>query len=465
MARANQEQATERAEERFYSKLGIPTTSLKGAVEAIEVNRYTNNVICLVGEAGVGKTQCIKQIAGRRKPTEPFEWHGRLWENEVPVVTMYLAHKQAEDIGVPYPSRAKRNELLRECELCYTVANLSKNLTIQNQALVRAEKLADFILNQSATLEDGTFEFLIEKNLKDMPQEGILFLDEWNRADKSVIKAFFTLLEDREVHGVKVVPPGVQIAAAMNPSDSAYSVNETEKDHAFRRRLSFVAVTSTVGEWIEYASGPGQFHRTIVDFIKAMPAYLHDVKIRNAGKAYPCPATWEKVSNILKNADRQQTPLVSRGVHLAVCGHIGEAAGETLAVYIQKREIVINPEDVLFRYTEKSEVRKRVLQLVEGGRNDALDELCSGLAGVLFGNKPEVSKLSRSLALFMGDIKPETAVAFVAHKMTAEIEGSEGGDAYLGELSKALQPHECYRRIYDRIGEAMKKGDSANEAQ
>ena len=58
--------------------------------------------------------------------------------------------------------------------------------------------------------EDDSFEFLIEQKLQNMPPYGILFLDEFNRASMEVIKTFFTILEDRAVHGKKIVPDGVQ---------------------------------------------------------------------------------------------------------------------------------------------------------------------------------------------------------------------------------------------------------------
>jgi MoxR-like ATPase len=441
-------------EEKFYTKLGVSLASLKNARKAIEANRTSGNVICLVGAAGIGKTHLIRQVADDRVPFTPFEWHGQQWTKSVPVKALYLAHMQAEDMGVPYPSRAKRNELLKECDLFMRIAQMAQN-GMGDRAKAHAMELAEHVLNSGSALEDGTFEFLVEKNLKDLPPEGILFLDEWNRADKSVIKAFFTLLEDREVHGHQLVPPGVQIVAAMNPSDGAYSVNEAEKDHAFRRRLSFIAVTANTGAWLEYADG--RFHPHVVEFVKASPAMLYDTKLRDAGKAFPCPATWEKVSIILQDAEKTQRDLLDDGIALSISGHIGQAVGSQFMAYVKDNEVVINPEEVLSKYTDKSKVRRKVLRLVELARNDVLNEVCTSVAITLLKNRTEPTTIAPRLALFMGDLQPEMAIAMIVHKMGAAAEEIEDAESYLTSLSMAMRDQPAYNKLFKGIGEAMKK--------
>ena len=441
-------------EEQFYTKLGIPLTSLKNARKAIEANRTSGNVICLVGAAGIGKTHIVRQVADERVPEKPFEWKGQTWKDSSPTVALYLAHMQAEDMGVPYPSRAKRNELLKECELFMRIGEMSKN-GFGEKARTHAMGIAEHVLDSGSALEDGTFEFLVEKNLKDLPPEGILFLDEWNRADKSVIKAFFTLLEDREVHGVQLVPPGVQIVAAMNPSDGAYSVNEAEKDHAFRRRLAFIAVTANTGAWLQYADK--RFHPLVVDYIKSQPAMLYDTKLRDAGKAFPCPATWEKVSIILKDADRTKRDLLDQGVDLSICGHIGQSIGSQFMAYVKDSETVINPNDVLNKYTDKSVVRKKVQRLIDLARNDVLNELCSGVAITLMSSRPTPESIAPRLALFMGDLQPEMAISMIVHKFGAASEEVEDAESYMNSLSMAMHEQPAYNALFEGIGEAMQK--------
>lgn len=441
-------------EEKFFSKLGISLTSLRGAQEAIEANRTTGNVVCLVGPAGIGKTHITKQIADRRVPRKAFDWHGRTWETSVPLVVLYLAHMQAEDTGVPYPSRARRNELLKECDLFMRIAAQAQN-GMGERAREHALGIAEEVLTSTSAQDEGTFEFLINKQLNDLPPEGILFLDEWNRAEKQVIKAFFTLLEDREIHGHRIVPDGVQIVAAMNPSDGAYSVNEAEKDHAFRRRLSFVAVTCNTGAWLEYAVN--KFHPHVVNFIKAMPDALYDTKLRDAGKAFPCPATWEKVSKILQAIEKEGKDIVSMGVELSVCGHIGQATGTQFMAYVKDNETVINPDEVIHKYTERSAVRKKVLKLVESARNDVLNELCTSVAITLLTAKPDPTSIAPNIALYMGDLQPEVAVSMIVHKLSAAAEEVQNAESYLNNLSIAMHDQKPYQRLFEDIAAAMEK--------
>jgi len=453
-------------EEQFFTKLGVPLTSLKGAKKAIEANRYSGNVICLVGDAGIGKTQLVKQLAWDRRPEKPFTWKDRRWETSCPVKVLYLAHMQAEDMGVPYPSRAKRNELLQECDLFLRIADHtrvpSKYDAMHHKALDHAMCLATQVLDAESTLNDGTFEFLVERNLKDLPPEGILFLDEWNRADKSVIKSFFTLLEDREIHGIPLIPPGVQIVAAMNPSDGAYSVNEAEKDHAFRRRLSFVAVTVNVGGFIEYAKTC--FHPLVVNFITSLPTALYDVKIRNAGKTFPCPANWEKVSNVLVAAEKHNIPLADSGVELTICGHVGLAMGNQFMEYVKDQQVIINPNDVLTKYTEKSSVRQRVRRLLDINRTDVLGELSQAVALQLFAEQHEPAKVAPRLGLFIGDLQPEMAVNFLVNQLHGAVTDKDS-IAYLDALSEYLTAQPAYQNLFSEIAEAMSIARAENSGK
>lgn len=441
--------------EAFYTKLGINCVGIGSAMKIIELNRWTKTCVCMNGESGIGKTHIVRQIAAKRKPQNPFSWRGKEYTDSVPVIPLFLAHMQPEDVGVPFPARAARTQLLQEADL---LLRLLERETEANRARTLRQKLdkaVDRVLANGFGEEDH-FDFLLSKTFADMPQEGILFLDEWNRAEKQTVKAFFTIVEDRMIHGHRL-PEGIQVVAAMNPSDGSYMVNEAEKDHAIRKRLTFIALTTSLATWLDYAGGRGQFHPFVVEFVRAMPNYLYDTKLRDAGKVFPCPATWEKVSDVLKAAEAANIPLTSSEVETTVGGHVGEGAATKLAAYIRDNEVVINPEDVIFRYTDKSKVRIRVQKLIERNFNDVLDELCGGVAATLFSKKPDPEKIAVFLARFMGDLQPEMAVSLVAHKISANADEAEGGDAYLGELSKALHTQPPYQKLFDRIAEAMRK--------
>lgn len=450
------------AEDKFYTKLGVPLTGLQTAIAAIERNRRTGNVVCLVGEAGLGKSQIVRQIAGRRKADTPFTWHGKEWVDSTPIHSMYLAHMLGEDISVPYPTRVKTQDLLERADKLRILAAFAKeqgNEDVAEKLLAQAmEATCEIAYMSDKQVTNGTVEYLINKELKDLPPEGILFLDEWNRADKSVIKTFFTLIEDNAVHGIKVIPDGIQIVAAMNPSDGAYSVNEAEKDPAFRRRLAFVAITTSVGSWLRYAGGEGNFHPFVVDYVRSLPEQLYDPKLRAANKQFPCPASWEKVSTLLHQAEKDKVPMATDlGIHACIQGHIGEAPALTFIEYIKDNEVIISPTEVLTIYTEKSKVRSKVLKMVKLARNDIINELCSGVAITLMSEQPNVEATAPFLALFMGDLQPEMAISMIVHKFGSATEGVDNAESYLNELSVALHTQPPYKALFSQIGDAMQR--------
>jgi MoxR-like ATPase len=445
----------EKIVEAFYTRLGISVVGIAAAKKIIDLNRWTKTCVCMNGESGIGKTHIVRQIAASRKPKEPFTWRGKEYTDSVPMIPLFLAHMQPEDVGVPFPARAARTQLLQEADLLLRLSEREEN---EDRASVLRKKLDAAVSRILANgfSEDDHFDFLLNRTFADMPQEGILFLDEWNRAEKATVKAFFTIVEDRQIHG-RYLPEGIQVVAAMNPSDGSYMVNEAEKDHAIRKRLTFIAMTTSLGTWLEYASGKGNFHPHVVEFVRAMPGYLYDTKIRDAGKVFPCPATWEKASEVLKAAEHAGLALTDDAVATTIAGHVGDDAAAKLTAYIRDNEIVINPDDVIHRYTDKSRVRRRVKKLIEQNRNDVLNELCSGVSATLFSKQPDPEKLARPLARFMGDLPPEMAVSLVAHKFSASADEASRGDAYLGELSCALHTQPPYQALFQRIADAMKK--------
>jgi MoxR-like ATPase len=463
---------SEGAEESFYRKLGISLFGLQAAMAAIEANRDTGNVVCLVGESGIGKSHIVRQVFARRRPRKTFTWKGQEWTTAVPLLAFYLQHLQPEDIAVPYPSQAKLSDLLQRATQMQQLAQfvrtqgtstefegIARNLDAQ--VLDAARKIAHL---DDRTRRNGTMEFLINRELFDLPPECGLFFDEYNRGEKGTVKTFFTLMEDGQVHGVDIIKPGTQIVAAMNPSDGAYSVNEAEKDPAIKRRLCFIAVTCNVAGWLIYARG--KFHSHVVDYIQDNNVALYDPKLRLAGKVYPSPATWEKVSRLLQAAEGAGTLDISNGVSDAlqacIIGHVGEAIGSQFCEYMKNRAVVIATADVLGKYQEKSTVRRKVLRLVEDARHDVLGDLCANVATMLLGTKPEPREVAPKLGLFLGDLPSDLAVSFIASKLRAAQEGIGDVSPYLSSLSKELAKQQSYQRhikgITDALAQAAKEG-------
>lgn len=387
---------------RFWERLGIPVCTLQEARRVIELAFDNKQVVCLIGEAGIGKTQLWDQIAVDRD-----------WKR----VTMYLAHLEREDIsGIPFPSG-----------------------------------------NGS-----GTYDFLCERTIKsviDDPTPTVLILDEWNRGEKAVMNAAFTLMESRRFGSFKL-PDHVYIGAAMNPSESNYIVNEAEKDPAFRRRLILLAVQSNIGAFMEHARGRGNFHSAVVDYLEAQPVSLNDIASRDAGKVYANPAAWEKVSDGLKAIDNRGQDLMAmeRTLLLWGGGIVGMQTMSTFIDFLKERAVFINPDEIISDYKKKA--RYKIMRLVKSGRNDAIMETCESIAVAIVGrrNTPEVKdhlgKVARNLGSFLMDLPAEATMGFLTKLGKHAINAGQDGTQFHLDLAEELSQVDEYQKVIEHIGDA-----------
>lgn len=93
--------------------------------------------------------------------------------------------------------------------------------------------------------------------------EGILFLDELNRAHPDVIQACFSLITSRTIH-THELPPGWKIVAAGNYQSDEFTVTDTS-DSAWMSRFCHIHFEPTAAEFITFAESRNAF--TVADFI------------------------------------------------------------------------------------------------------------------------------------------------------------------------------------------------------
>ena len=312
-------------------------------------------------------------------------------------------------------------------------------------------------------------KFLLELN-EEAEKRGcaVLFLDEWNRGDKALVNALFTLTDERRVHNF-TLHKNVLVVAAMNPSDGSYLVNEAERDHAIRKRLNFVYTTAEIGAWMRFAKNAGYDNR-VIRYLQAAPGAFYDKGARDAGKCFPCPSNWEKVSDILHSAERlcetrnaqrardeQITLLNLPGFDAMVFGQIGDTHGEKFFDFLRDESTVIQPGEILFGYrnsdiTNARSARRRVASLlgcdIRNGRfvrkdnsevrADVITNLNSMIALTLFSTMPDPKTIAPDLGAYLIDLTDEYFMQFIA-----------------GALGEQYKAHESmtgvreYRRAYN----------------
>lgn len=390
-----------------WDKLGISPTSIGQVPALLDIAWHMPRkmTICLVGETGIGKTPIVHQWCAKRGGYTKVLNFGHMTQEEV---SMIMFSEQGDRFGFVPPD---------------WMLDLNK----------RAE-------------EQGS---------------AVLFLDEWNRGDKALVNALFTLTDDRRIHNFHL-HDNVLVVAAMNPSDGSYLVNEAEKDHAIRKRLNFVYCTHDLQAWLEYTK-TAQWFPLVPAFIKAANSYLYDSTARDAGRVFPCPSNWEKVSNIMLGAKKAKLDYTSNAVRVLVEGQIGLAAAKKFLDFVQNQSTLIQPKEVLYDYKTNSTVRSKVAAMLnctidertnsfveketKSNRAGVISELNQAVAIELFSEMPDVAKVAKQLARYIGDLPEELLGTFAAQHLTEQknLKGA-AGDTYLHNLSSELQKYPEYRQ-------------------
>ena len=170
--------------------------------------------------------------------------------------------------------------------------------------------------------------------------EGVIFLDELNRAPQLTQNACLQLALERQV-GEYHLPDGWSVLAVGNP-DTHRGV--TRMSEALANRFVHLSAEADVDDWTRWAIG-ADVRPELIAFIRFRPELLHSYDPKSTEKAYPSPRSWEFVSQIL---NASPDPSVE---HALYAGTVGEGpAGELkgfLDVYRQLPSIdniLMNPK-------------------------------------------------------------------------------------------------------------------------
>jgi len=380
--------------EKFWEEIGVPLSSIGQARKIVELAFASGTVPCLVGHAGIGKTETYKQIA-----------RDRGWG----YVALYAQLSMPEDIaGLPFRA------------------------------------------------EDGkSYDCLIDKRLREKveanPQGGILVFEEVNRASRDTASAVFAFMDNRGA-GSWRLPDTWHIAIAQNPAGGEYAVNDLNSDHAFRRRVTWVAVREDARGWIEYGEKTG-FDSRVIEYVKAHPAMLLDATTRTSGKTYANPAAWEKVSKTL-------TAMKALGINdlelarAKLSGDIGEVAADGFIEYVKNSDSVMSPQEVLSYYADKNaDIRRRVKGKISEGALDRVSALASSVVQELVRGKPEACKeLAANIGEFLLDLPKELTAAFFSEMSSSK---TPEDAPYLARVNKYCGLNGSYQKAIKGLSKSI----------
>jgi hypothetical protein len=398
--------------ESFTSKLDIRlvTPSMYGRM--IELAAATpRTAICAIGAPGIGKSAIPKQVARRR---------------EAPYVALRIPDMKVEDFHIPTTAPDTRRYYDRRIPRGF------------QELLEFVERLKD---ENGGVLPEG--------------RNPILALEEINRAaHRQVTQAAFVMIEDRVIGDTRL-PDEVQLIVTMNPSGGAMAVNEFERDPAHRRRLLMVGVTACYPDFMEYVV-EAKFHGQVRAYLEAQPTAMYDEPAQLAGKAFACPASWETVSGLCYELERNQVPVTSGVARALVAGKIGMTAAEAFIDFVQDKTVFVTADEILRGYFETSTVRDRVRRFVAEGRHDQIAQLLPNVAIKVFSDtRRHPGAFGRQLALFLADLPEDATVAFIKTHVKNQSETVNGGGDYRVSLSQCMATEPAFEVAADRLRRAQ----------
>jgi len=242
----------------------------------------TNECALLVGHAGIGKTQIVKQWAKEQG-----------YHCEVLIASLL----EPSDIqGMPY---------------------------IENNVTHFAEPVFFNRINTNH-----------QKGIR-----SIIFADELNRASKDVLGAMLTVILEREVNGHKL-PESTLIVASINPdNDGDYQVDSL--DGAMRNRFLILNVESDAHSWLKYARDKN-INQVVRDYIAENPTKLYFQSEDQDEMAIATPRSWEMLGKFVDNFKTVDPELHFE----IIKGKIGSALGSQFYNFFLNYVNVVKVEDI-----------------------------------------------------------------------------------------------------------------------
>ena len=266
--------------------MGLPVISTKTMKEVVElhVKEDGKRPLFFLGKGGIGKSKIVESITK---------------EMGIGYIDIRLLLYTETDIkGIPYPDDEK----------VYTV-------WLQNDILPREDR-------------DG--------------KEGILVLDEITSAMKSVRTAVYQLLQERRL-GNYVLPEGWRIVCLGNGEQDGGDFNGMEGN--FANRCSMFKVEADSESFRRYGMNAG-LNPMVLAYIGWAPGDLqtyNDDDITEDGLLFASPRSWEAVSDILNNVNKEVTYLDE----VRIQSNIGTEVGEKFCTFIKFKESIVNIEEIL----------------------------------------------------------------------------------------------------------------------
>jgi hypothetical protein len=250
-----------------------------------------------------------------------------------------------------------------------------------------------------------------------------LFLDELNRATPEVMQAAFQIVLDRTLNG-HTLHPLTRLYSAIN-TNGKYSVNEmdpalldrfwvtdlepSEEDwFAWAQAQVEYEVTDDKTGAVKKMKR-SRIHPVIVDFIKKHPKTLWTGVVENASVA-PSPRSWERMDAIFRAAgnlmdkDLKEDRGVEQQVYSLAVGMIGLETARTLTSYVKTLDRQVTALDILDNFAKN---KAKIEELGQERWNICIDKVAEHMKETLID-----AKQAKNLGDFIGVLPDELVIHF-----------------------------------------------------
>lgn len=275
--------------------------------------------------------------------------------------------------------------------------------------------------------------------------EGILFLDELNRAQDDVLQAAFELVLDRRI-GQYVLPDGWSVCAAGNFNDG-YITNGFD-DSAFIDRFCHLTLStgsSSFDEWCQYvASRHGEEAGSIIEFVSSNMKMLDgDPQGSRDVQIMPSRRSWESVIHVEREYSNNPDKYTKEARHQVLAGLLGQEVAMSYSHF----DTPVKPLDLLNKGVEA--MRDKLMEM----------------------SRAQLTGLTWSFATMVKDKDEEalkTAVDYCEYLVSAENQDKDIAVAFIqlmvgngkqGNVQTALFHNAKLRNLFDKYREEG-KGES-----
>lgn len=317
---------------------------------------------------------------------------------------LILAYKARQPLNIVGDSGIGKTEMVKQA--CKTLGEMYNDDNFGCLTFIVSQLCPEDIMG--IPMPDKEQEYVKFLKMSRLPRSGrgILFLDEWNQADPSVLKPLFQMLGERRV-GDWELPEGWAIIAACNPDGGVYRT--TPPSPAFRRRMSHIEVHFDHAAFVKYTEQAG-WNSTLREFLRRRPDMCYNKASEQANRVFANPASWERVDALISLLDPGDSfaDLTPMGA-----GLVGWNYWKEFSTFFKKHGKLVDPKEVLTNYDK---IRASVQALCKKGMVGQLSQICAALITYMVDIEPgteDFKNYSNNVAKFYNDLLDDTAVMFI----------------------------------------------------